>query len=798
MSSRTRVVLFGFAAALLFALPLLPEILGTRRLVFRDAQITHWPWRRVAMAAWAENRVPFINVFASGGQPMLANPNAVVLYPTILLEKILPAASAFNLHYLLHILWALFGARLLARRLGLSPGPAFFAGVAYAFSGMMLSYGSAFANSAAASAWLPWCAAASWDVSRARSLPARVRASAAAAIAFALQLLAGEPAISVLTLVFAGVLGLASTLSGQDRQWYDTARFAGWGLGAGLGAAALVAPLLLPLAAVLRFTYRGQHLYSERAFGAAPFQVWRTIEWLFPRFSGDPGALGAGAHWQYALHRGDLVYIWSVTFGVLPLLLVASAALSRDFWDRRAHALALGAAVSLLFAFGTALPLFRLLSTVEALRRLRYPIKFYLLTTICMALLAGLAAENWKRRRAGRREWIFLAAVATLYGASFMAARPGGELERIVAPLLSGLSVSPATLFPSIRATFRGDAVFGLVTIAVIALAIVPRRRAPGEGHWLGLLALLLALPWGLPLFVSADEKSLERPPALLSSLTGAGRLYVSPKLPELNVLATGTRHPKMPPRIATFARVQIEELIPVTASPFGIRYLFDADPDGSYGYYNRLANEVLSASDPAQSARFLRAFGGRWALEEEAERLPFFRPVTGFAIAGRRLVLSEIPDALPELRWARRVSRRSSLSAALERVRSEGFRADDEVVLPGRTNEDSVGEPGSPSLLSDVRIEPEMAGAQVSAAGAGHLLFSRTYFPAWRASLDGKRAPLLVANGRDIAVAVPAGKHRVDFEYDRRPFVRGVALQALGAVLILAAAVAARAFGRR
>jgi hypothetical protein len=798
MSSRTRVVLFGFAAALLFALPLLPEILGTRRLVFRDAQITHWPWRRVAMAAWAQHRVPFVNLSASGGQPMLANPNAVLLYPTVLLERILPAASAFNLHYLLHVLWALFGARLLARRLGLSHGPAFLAGVAYAFSGMILSYGSAFANSAAAAAWLPWCAAASWDVARAGSLPARTRAVAAAALAFGLQLLAGEPAISVLTLVFAGLLGLAATLSAGARRWRETALLAAGGVGAGLGAALLAAPLLLPLAAVLRFTYRGQHLYSERAFGASPFRAWRAIEWLFPRFSGDPGALGAGAHWQYALHPGDLVYIWSVTFGVLPLLLVACAGMSREFWDRRARALALGAAVSLIFACGTALPLFRLLSTVEALRRLRYPIKFYLLTTICMALLVGLAAESWKRRRAGRREWIFLAAVATVYGAAFFAARPGGELEHSVAPLLSGLYASPAALLPSIRATFRGDAVFGFVAIGVIALAIGPRPRAPSEGHWLGLLALLLALPWGLPLFVSADERSLERPPALLSSLTGAGRVYISPTLPELNVLATGTRHPKMPARVASFARVQIEELIPATGSPFGLLYLFDADPDGSYGYYNRLAGEVLSASDPGQTARLLRAFGGRWALEEESERLPSFRPLTGFAIAGRRLVLSEIPDPLPELRWAGRISRRSSLSAALERVRSEGFHADDEVVLPGRTNQDPAAEPDSRAVLSDVRVEPERAAAQVNAAGPGHLLFSRTYFPVWRASLDGNQAPLLVANGRDIAIAVPAGKHRVDFEFDRRPFVRGVSLQAFGAVLILAAAVATRALQKR
>ena len=104
---------------------------------------------------------PFVNDAASGGQPLLANPNAVLLYPTVLLEKVVSPAAAFNLHYLLHVLWAFFGAAPGAR-LGLSGGAAFFGGAAFAFSGMMLSYGSAFANAGAAAAWLPWCAAAAW------------------------------------------------------------------------------------------------------------------------------------------------------------------------------------------------------------------------------------------------------------------------------------------------------------------------------------------------------------------------------------------------------------------------------------------------------------------------------------------------------------------------------------------------------------------------------------------------------------------------------------------------------------
>src|SRR5665811_746002 len=132
MSPRLRSVSTAVGVILIFALPLLPEIFGSRLLVFRDAQLTHWPWRRVAMAALDSGRVPFLNESASGTQPLLANPNAVLLYPTVLFERVLPAASAFNLHYLLHVLWAFFGARLLASRLGTSPEGSWLAGAAYA------------------------------------------------------------------------------------------------------------------------------------------------------------------------------------------------------------------------------------------------------------------------------------------------------------------------------------------------------------------------------------------------------------------------------------------------------------------------------------------------------------------------------------------------------------------------------------------------------------------------------------------------------------------------------------------
>ena len=788
MSPRGRAVLSGLAVAGLFALPLLPEIVGTRRLVFRDAQITHFPWRRAAEESLDRGEVPFINEAASGGQPLLANPNAVILYPTFLLETVLPASAAFNLHYLLHVLWAFFGARLFASRLGMPPGAAFFSGVVFAFSRAKLSYGSAFMNSSASASWLPWCAAAALGLARASDLRGAVRASAATGIALGLQLLAGEPALSLLTGLFLLFLTLFEVFSANSlkRSRRVTTLLTG-GLGAGLLAFLLAAPLYLPLAQIFSLTYRGQHLYSERAFGASPFLPWRMIEWLFPRFSGDPGALGAGASWLKSVGGEDLIYLWSVTLGVVPFLLLLMAALRKEFWERRTRLFAAVALVSFLFSLGFALPFYRLLYSMDFLRRLRYPIKFYLLTTLCVAVLAGLAAESLRRRRAGRGETLVLAAALTVYAAGWALSAEGGALDHFLAPILAGLSAAPSAVLAAFRVAVRGDALLGAA--AVLALLLLIRRPVRGLAYALGLSTLVFSFPWGLPLFVSAREKELARPPALLSAVAGEGRLYVSPGLPRFDLAAMEAEsdHPLRLPRAAKVARVLVEELIPQTAAPFGVKYIFDHDPDGSYGYYNRLAGEAISASTSMERDRLLRLYGARWVLAEEGEEHPLSRPVTGFAVAGRRLVLHEFTEIIPPIRWAGRVHLRASLSGALDLLRSERFEPRTDIVLPGRADRDASTVMSTAKVFVE-RERPDRATVRTESADAGYLLFSRTYFSAWKASLDGKAVPVRVGNARDLAVAVPAGAHHVAFWYDRAPFHRGVFLQ--GATFLLIGAL--------
>src|SRR4029453_15133665 len=89
--------------------------------------------------------------------------------------------------------------------------------------------------------------------------------------------------------------------------------------------------------------------------------------------------------------------------------------------------------------------------------------------------------------------------------------------------------------------------------------------------------------------------------------------------------------------------------------------------------------------------------------------------------------------------------------------------------------------------------VRPDRVRARVEAQGPGHVLFSRTYFPAWKARLNGNPERVLGANGRDLAVAVPAGTHELEIAYDPGPFRIGVAIQAAALVCALGAVIGTR-----
>jgi hypothetical protein len=76
-----------------------------------------------------------------------------------------------------------------------------------------------------------------------------------------------------------------------------------------------------------------------------------------------------------------------------------------------------------------------------------------------------------------------------------------------------------------------------------------------------------------------------------------------------------------------------------------------------------------------------------------------------------------------------------------------------------------------------DVRLMDRPDGrvvAQVDAPADGYVFFSEPYYTERRASVDGRRAPMLKANLTFTAVAVPAGRHEVELRYVPSSFYVG------------------------
>jgi len=87
------------------------------------------------------------------------------------------------------------------------------------------------------------------------------------------------------------------------------------------------------------------------------------------------------------------------------------------------------------------------------------------------------------------------------------------------------------------------------------------------------------------------------------------------------------------------------------------------------------------------------------------------------------------------------------------------------------------------------VRLEAELSAP-------GFVVLVDTHDPGWRATLDGVPAEILRADVAFRAVAVPAGRHVIEYVYRPRSITAGLAVS--GAAVLVAVAAAALERRRR
>ncbi len=76
----------------------------------------------------------------------------------------------------------------------------------------------------------------------------------------------------------------------------------------------------------------------------------------------------------------------------------------------------------------------------------------------------------------------------------------------------------------------------------------------------------------------------------------------------------------------------------------------------------------------------------------------------------------------------------------------------------------------------------------------AGYLILADTYYPGWRASIDGRPVPIELANTTLRAVKLPAGDHVIEFRYEPDSVTIGAAITlACGLIVVIGLAMSRR-----
>ncbi len=149
--------------------------------------------------------------------------------------------------------------------------------------------------------------------------------------------------------------------------------------------------------------------------------------------------------------------------------------------------------------------------------------------------------------------------------------------------------------------------------------------------------------------------------------------------------------------------------------------------------------------------------------------------------------------QALPRATMAGQVAVAADDAAALAALADPSFEPGGQVVLLAEElaaaglleQAAQLVSPTADGVVQVVSYQPEQVELEVALGAPGVLVLADTWYPGWQVAVDGKPAALLRANYLFRAVLLPAGQHRVLFEYRPATLGRGAGIS-LAAALVL------------
>lgn len=704
--------------------------------------------------------LPQWNPYVYGGLPYLSILPYPVYYPTSLLYFVIDLHRAIGWAFVLHFLLAGVLAYALARELGLRAGAAAVTGVAYMFTGYLVSH--LYAGQDGRMFAMTWTPAVFLLAERAIARR-RLHWFLWMAAVIALQVFTPHVQMMYFAAMAVGayVLFRLHRLRVELREWRTPLVLLAGFAGAYLLAGLITLVEVWPTWNMVQFSHRAERGYEYASSWSMPVQ--ESVAMIWPRFQGYlDGYWGTN---PFKLHTEYL--------GAVPVLLALLALTVRrgaTVWFFAALA-----ALGLAFAWGGATPLHRVFYWIlPMMKSFRAPAMMYSIVALAVVVLAGHGAQALYDRRAeladGRHvAWKVIGGLGALWIVLwFWAAGSPEGFGGFWRGLLYGGSLEPA------RAQAASAAM-------------------PGFARSFGLFALFWALGAGICWLAARERIAALAACLALAFLAGADLWLVDRDfyavVPAERLVEPGPAVEWLREQPEPFRALPLPDAYgPNDLMLFGIQTV-----TGSQNFRLRWWDDLVGE-------------GGARLAETKLWPLLNLR----YVIAGRAIELAGLEPAFDQgpivyrfdgtaggawlvhearSRPAGEAAASALLDASFDPLRTALLEPG--VALPATAP--SMGPAPAPEWT--VR-EPDHLALEVEPTAEGILVLSEIWHPYWRARVDGEPADVLQIDVALRGVPVTAGRHTVELEFRDPHVAYGAWGSAIGLAILVGLLVATR--GRR
>ena len=774
-------IMFPLLLVILGILFFADPLFSSKNFYFRDVLNFHLPLRKVMIDSYAHGVFPLWNPRVYLGQLMLANPNYMALYPTVLLNLVFPFAYAFKLHLIVHALLAGTGIFFLQRQMGITPFAAFVGSAAYQLCGNVISMLNLY-NIAPCVALLPWIG---WAFLRCLKQVSRARIVTFGAL-FSLQIVLMEPLMMQCVLWLMLAIAVICLVEAPDKREAGKSliKVVLWGT---LFAIGLSAIQVLPSLELLRNSIRGKG-YNSIVLSYWSMHPADLVNTIVPNLFGNTYTLRGEMYWGEKFHYAREGYFISLYLGISVVLL----ALFSSFSSRRAlkAVFATIALISTVFALGQFGYVYLWIGKwLPVFRFGRYPIKYMLLSSLAICVLASLGIEAVRYRQIAFHRRLFpiliavgLVVVGLCLGISVYISSHSSVIHNIISSWLTPDQLRYKNLTgiqQQLISAFRWAGLFGLISLALLFSA----RFWKNSLLVAGLLAFIIVAELSAqnvrlsPLISGADFAYTSEVEEYLKPTLESGlhRVYNVEPIGFLPVARFWA-----PNRSVAWLYLLLRRSgEPLFGIMNGVQYSISYSIDD---LNTKESDEILRQGSKLEAGSFLILLGRLNATtlltlgEMDSPKVSFCKSF--YTGSDKKLMVYRLKDPAPRAYFASKVHWAGSQEKALESLLDPKFLYQGTAILEGTGQQDIQSD-----VTGQVRImnyENNSVRCAVEAGGKGYLVLVDSYYPGWSATLDGSPVAIRRANYAFRAVEVPPGKHVVEFRYRPWSFYLGFLLSGL------------------